>query len=53
MEGIVEAHLRQGFILRGSKYPTFEVSGPKNHALHGFGDQSTLILGTWTLWDCN
>ena len=23
----------------GSKYPTFEVSGPKEHALNGFGDQ--------------
>ena len=27
-------------IPRGSKYPIFEVSGPKTHTLTGFGDQS-------------
>ena len=35
---------------RGSKYPMFKVSGPKNHVLNGFWDQSPQILGTCTLW---
>ena len=34
---------------RGSKYPIFEVSDPKNHTLNGIWGQSPEILGTWTL----
>ena len=36
---------------RGSKYPIFKDSGPKNHTLDGFWDQRPQILGTWTLKD--
>ena len=34
---------------RGSKYPRFKDSGPKNHSLNGIWNQSPEILGTWTL----
>ena len=37
---------------RGSKYTVFEDSGPKNHTLNGFWDQSPYKLGTWPLWVC-
>ena len=36
---------------RGSKYPIFNDSGPKNHSGHGIWNQSPHILGTWTLWE--
>ena len=29
----------ESLYLRGSKYPIFEDSGPKNHTLNGFWDQ--------------
>ena len=35
---------------RGSKYPIFKESGPKNHTHNGRWDQSPSILSTWALW---
>ena len=35
---------------RGSKYPIFKVSCPKDHLEYGFWNQKPEVLGTWTLW---
>ena len=35
--------------LRGSKYPIFKASGPKNHSGYGFWNQKPGVLGAWTL----
>ena len=36
---------------RGSKYPTFKDSDPRNHTLDDCWDQSPEILGPGTLWE--
>ena len=33
---------------RGSKYTVSEVSDPNNHQQHGFWNQKSQLLGTWT-----